>query len=230
MKRLLLPICFFFCGIGIRGQIPQVSPCAIHYLHRCDLDGYRILWNHWRSNSFTEQEDSLDRELEMANDRVYLDFYSVEDSWYIAGKVDTVYSTNIDSRNEERFVADGDPETSWVDNSKGGCAPRLIFTFSGLCPRITQISIFNGYVKSKNSWEEYGRAKRIKLYFDNIPIAILSLENSRTYQQFKVDTLGYYDKEHGPWTLSFEILDVYPGSNTSRVAISEITFDGIDYL
>lgn len=230
MKHWLFTFCILFCGICNKGQIPQISPCLIHYLHQCDLEGYRLLWNHWHTNSFTEQEDSLERELEIANDRIYFDFYSIEDSWYIAGKVDSVYSTNKYSRKDDKFLADGYPETAWVDNSTGGSVPRLTFTFSGSCPRITQISIFNGNAKSKDSWEEYGRAKRIKLYFDNLPIAILNLENSRTYQQFKVDTLGYHDKEHAPWTLSFEILDTYSGSKTSRVSISEITFDGIDYL
>ena len=102
---------------------------------------------------------------------VFLQVYPEEeqshqaDSWYIAGKVDSVYTTNIGSQINDCTIADGSPETAWIDDSPKGTLPTITLWFSGACPMITQVSIFNGNVYTKDCWEEYGRAKRIRLVY-----------------------------------------------------------------
>jgi hypothetical protein len=69
--------------------------------------------------------------------------------------------------------------------------------------------------------------KKLKVYYNNSPIAILELEDSRTLQSFDIGVVGRTG--HGPrWSLKFEILEVYPGSQYQDTVISELVFDGID--
>ena len=49
-------------------------------------------------------------------------------------------------------------------------------------------------------------------------------------QFFEIGTVGYGPRttNKDPWTLKFEILDVYPGEKYDDTVISELYFDGID--
>ena len=71
--------------------------------------------------------------------------------------------------------------------------------------------------------------KRLKMYYDGQPYAILELQDTRDEQDFNVGLLGYCDVDHPEdWTLRFEILEVYPGRKYRNTAITELYFDGID--
>jgi hypothetical protein len=158
-------------------------------------------------------------------------FYGGGCSWYCGGMIDTITASS--SLNEE-FIAtnihDFRITTAWVEGSKdNGQGEYIVYSFPGNCPRITGISIHNGYVKDKKLWRKYGRVKKLLMYYNDEPYAILKLKDIRDCQDFKVDTLGYKDKENAPnWTIKFEILEVYPGSKSQHTAITEIYFDGID--
>jgi hypothetical protein len=93
----------------------------------------------------------------------------------------------------------------------------------------------NGYVKSQTAWRDNSRVKKLKMYVDNKPFAILNLADSRQEQTFKFDPLGYGDREDWKilqakpwWTIQFEILEVYKGDKYDDTAITEIYFNGID--
>jgi hypothetical protein len=90
--------------------------------------------------------------------------------------------------------------------------------------------ILNGYVRNEKLWRENSRVRKLKLYYNDTPIGILELEDSRTLQWFDVGILGNGPsaKETAVWTLKFEILEVYPGTRHKDTVISEIYFDGID--
>ena len=70
--------------------------------------------------------------------------------------------------------------------------------------------------------------KKLRLWYNNKPYAILALEDSRTIQCFDVGILGYNDGAKSGRTLKFEILEVYPGSKYGDTVIAELYFDGID--
>ena len=70
--------------------------------------------------------------------------------------------------------------------------------------------------------------KKLRMWYNNQPYAILALEDSRTLQIFDVGILGYNDGAKPDWTLKFEILEVYPGSKYGDTVIAELYFDGID--
>jgi hypothetical protein len=102
-----------------------------------------------------------------------------------------------------------------------------VYEFEMSCPRITTVYILNGYVKSNSAWSANSRVKKLKVYYNNKPIAILELQNSRSMQWFDIGTVGRTGS--GPrWSLKFEILEVYPGTKYQDTVISDIMFNGID--
>ncbi|MBO4315538.1 MAG: hypothetical protein J5867_06215, partial [Prevotella sp.] len=109
-----------------------------------------------------------------------------------------------------------------------GIGESLTYTFEGKCPRITTVEILNGHVKSEKAWKANSRVKKLRVWYNNRPYAILALEDSRTLQSFDVGILGYNDDAKPDWTLKFEILEVYPGSKYGDTVIAELYFDGID--
>lgn len=165
-------------------------------------------------------------------------------SWYCGGgaKEITASSTlkpqgnvSYDPGNAE----DLDYRTAWVEGVPGyGIGQYLLYTFAPEAPRITEIIVVNGYVKSERAYLENSRVKKLKVYLNNEPYLILNLEDKRSSQSFAVLPIGNgnrdstedYDKLKTlkPWTLKFEIAEVYKGTKYDDVVITEIYFDGID--
>ena len=163
---------------------------------------------------------------------VYEDLYTEWCSWYCGGEVKSVTATSclkpIKSFNYEGDNAhDFDHESVWATNGKG-IGESLTYTFEGKCPRITTVKILNGHVKSGTAWSANSRVKKLRMYYNGKPYAILALQDSRTLQCFDVGTLGFHDAAKPNWTLKFEILEVYPGSKHDDTVIAELYFDGID--
>lgn len=128
---------------------------------------------------------------------------------------------------EQAFDADHD--TAWVEGVEGqGIGEYLEYEFAGGCPRITTVKIMNGYVKNDTAWRENSRVKKLKMYYQGNPFAILDLQDSRSLQCFDVGELGPHDENAPNWTLRFEILEVYEGDKYDDTVISELFFDGID--
>ena len=162
-------------------------------------------------------------------------FYSPACSWYCGGIVDTIISSSCQKADKygsyEGIKAhDWDINSAWVTNSrKYGVGESVTYTFPGNCPRLTTIIVLNGYTRDINEWQDYSRVKKLKLYYDEKPYAILELHDTRDEQNFKVGLLGFRDVEHPQkWTLRFEILEVYPGRKHRNTAITELYFDGVD--
>ena len=168
-------------------------------------------------------------------------------SWYCGGGPDSVSassflkSTNTAINYLPQNAHDFSFKTAWVEGVKGyGIGEYLTYHFRQTAPRITHIIIANGYVKSEKAYRENSRVKKLKVYVDNKPLAILNLEDIRREQifEFKLKPIGNEPpapdanwEELGKlpkWTIKFEILEVYAGEKYDEVAISEIYFDGID--
>jgi len=92
-------------------------------------------------------------------------------------------------------------KTAWIEGVKGyGIGEYIIYHFRQTAPRITKIIIANGYVKSHKTWLENSRVKKLKLYIDNKPFAILNLEDSRYEQIFEFEPIGRKRPiENGKW-------------------------------
>ena len=150
-------------------------------------------------------------------------------SWYCGGGTkDVTASSFLKSQGKNNYepknAHDLNYKNAWVEGVPGyGKGEYLLYHFSA-GPRITEIIIVNGYVKSQAAWKNNSRVKKLKVYHNDKPFAIFNLEDKIANQGFKIEPMG----GHADWTLKFEILDVYEGEKYDDVVISEIYFDGID--
>ena len=163
-------------------------------------------------------------------DSVLGHFYSAACSWYCGGEISKVSSSSaLSAKYDGENAHDFSLLNVWAEGVPGnGEGEYLIYTFPGRCPRITTIEILNGYTKTEKAWLDNGRVKRLRMYYNGEPYAILELEDTRRLQSFDVGILGYHDASSPDWTLKFEIIDVYPGDKYADTVITELFFDGID--
>lgn len=158
-------------------------------------------------------------------------FYSPACSWYCGGQIDSIQaSSSLSAKYKAKNIHDCSITTAWVEGKPGnGEGEYVRYLFPGSCPRITDIIILNGYVKDETTWKNNGRVKKLLMYYNDKPYAILNLKDGRDCQRFDVGTLGYENKATAPdWNIKFEILEIYPGEKYQDTAITEIYFDGID--
>jgi hypothetical protein len=159
-------------------------------------------------------------------------------SWYCGGGLDSTYASSelVGGKYTANNIHDLNYKTAWVEGVTGqGIGEKITYDFPPENPRITKIIIVNGYVKSPKAWTENSRVKKLKMYVDGKPFALLELADSKQEQSFSFEPLGLSDREDYDklltlprWTITFEIMEVYPGSKYEDTAITEIYFDGID--
>lgn len=165
---------------------------------------------------------------------VLMHFYSPSCSWYCGGIIDTVISSSCQEADTCSYEGinthDWSIHSAWVTRSNNyGIGEYITYTFPGNCPRITTVCILNGYTRDTNEWQDYSRVKKLKMYYDGKPYAILELQDTRNEQDFDVGLLGFRDVENHPeWSLKFEVLEVYPGLKHQSTALTELYFDGVD--
>ena len=227
---LLLSLCTLTAYAQIQSLEPKrITPIPNINLEKCEQLVYEAeeVRNYYTMSKKEQKLIDMAEEIEGA----LAHFYSPSCSWYCGGIIDTVTAS---SSLTEEFIANNAHDfrvaTAWIDGSKENTIGESItYHFPGNCPRITGISIHNGYVKDKKLWKQYGRVKKLLMYYNNQPYAILNLKDTRDCQDFEVGILGNEIKEGTPdWTIKFEILEIYPGKKSSHAAITEIYFDGID--
>ena len=153
-------------------------------------------------------------------------------SWYCGdgGPIKIKASSRLKSQGKNSYneenLHDFSYKTPWVEGADGyGEGEWVEYTFIANSPRITEIRIANGYVKSQTAWQNNSRVKKLKVYVNNKPYAFLNLEDSRSEQTFKIAPLTDKKKQ---WTMKFEIVEVYKGEKYDDTALSEIYFDGLD--
>lgn len=171
----------------------------------------------------------------------YWDVIGLGCSWYCGGGQDTLSaSSELASSKNNNYAAanahDLNYETAWVEGVEGyGIGEYLTYHFPPENPRITKITVVNGYVKSEKAWTENSRVKKLKMYLKEKEFAILNLADTREEQSFTFEPIGNSDRKNMEkltseswWTMRFEIMEVYEGDKYADTAITEIYFDGID--
>ncbi|MBR1765513.1 MAG: hypothetical protein IJ745_00560 [Bacteroidales bacterium] len=171
----------------------------------------------------------------MEYDEVFMHFYSSACSWYCGGMIDTVTATSAKAADSTTYIGanahDWDIFSAWLTaEDNNGVGAMLTYTFPARCPRITTVLIHNGYLRTADDWLDYSRVKQLRVYYDGKRYADLLLDDTRDLQEFDVGVLGFiHDEERtAPWTLCFEIMEVYPGRKYTNAAITELYFEGID--
>jgi len=251
MKKIIFFIAITFQIFIANGQeIKNLNPSYVHVLDFSDkaiaewtlrdtllsqLSSGKKDWD-----KMTSEEQAL---LEKYGE-VYEDIWDIVGggcSWYCGGGPEEVtassYLKSQGSNNyEPKNAHDLNYKNAWVEGVPGyGIGEYLTYKFAATSPRITEIIVVNGYVKSETAYRNNSRVKKLKVYLNDKPYAILNLEDRIANQGFKVEPIGNSDREDWDvlktkpdWTLKFEILDLYKGLKYDDVAISEIYFDGID--
>ena len=232
MKNLL--ILALLCGGTAQGQIQNFYPKKVV---KPDLSAKR-------EKEINRQNELLQKKIPTASEQkelnILLEKYGevVENAWDIidggcswycgGGNYKIKASSSLGDSYKAEFANDLSYKTAWVEGKKDeGIGEYLEYYFKNDSPRITEIIISNGYMKSEETWKNNNRVKKLKLYVNGVPFGILNLKDSRTDQYFSVETLGH-NKNGTDLILKFEILEVYKRSKYNDTAITEIYFDGID--
>ena len=217
--------------INLYAQVPELEPASVvdnpyADLQVCDRVAMKASTDY---NALSDVEFALLCFVE--ENPVLSHFYSGNCSWYCGGQIDSVTASSaLADRYAAEMAHDFSIVTAWVEGVEGnGEGEYLRYSFPGTCPRITTVLIHNGYVKNWEVWRDNARVKRLLMYYNDEPYAILNLQDTMGLQSFDVGVLGYEDKDSAPaWSIKFEILEVYPGKKYEDTAITEIYFDGID--
>ena len=217
--------------INLYAQVPELEPTSVVDIPYTDLQ----VCDRVAMKASTDYNALSDVEIALLcfveDDPVLRHFYSGSCSWYCGGQIDSVTASSaLADRYAAEKAHDFSIVTAWVEGVEGnGEGEYLRYSFPGTCPRITTVLIHNGYVKNWEVWYDNARVKRLLMYYNDEPYAILNLQDTMGLQSFDVGILGYEDKDSAPaWSIKFEILEVYPGKKYEDTAITEIYFDGID--
>ena len=217
--------------INLYAQVPELEPTSVVDIPYTDLQ----VCDRVAMKASTDYDALSDVEFALLcfveENPVLSHFYSGNCSWYCGGQIDSVTASSaLADRYAAEKAHDFSIVTAWVEGVEGnGEGEYIKYAFPGTCPRITTVLIHNGYVKNWEVWYDNARVKRLLMYYNDEPYAILNLQDTMGLQSFDVGVLGYEDKDSAPaWSIKFEILEVYPGKKYEDTAITEIYFDGID--
>lgn len=250
MKAILFIPFIFFITLGF-SQVKELQADSIDLLvlnqegeklYQAEKDTLANIWSKLKSGKkyadLNEDEQFLlDNQVE--TDESYWDIIGGGCSWYCAGGPKEISASSYlaPQGSNEYFpenAHDLNYEYAWAEGVAGyGIGEYLLYTFEGSSPRITEIKVVNGYVKSESTFKNNSRVKKLKVYYNDQVIGILNLKDIRGTQSFKFEPIGFADRSNlenaKDWTLKFEIMEVYKGLTFQDTVISEIYFDGIDH-
>lgn len=201
MKKILTLLIAFCAVTAVSAQLRTLKPVDIFLVTDANLDAvdYRIM----------DFQDKYD-----------VSVVGISASSYLNPQGSNTYYPSC--------VADCDCRTGWTEGVAGyGIGQYIKYEFDMRSPRFTTVYILNGYGKNNKSWNANSRVKKLKVYHNDRPIAILELQDSRSVQAFDLGLIGRIG--NGPtWSIKFEILEVYPGTQYQDTVISEIYFGVAD--
>jgi hypothetical protein len=211
------------------GPIPQLDAKAQQAIERRDLLAAK--------NDLTDQEikelDALYQQFDETIESVW-DIIGGGCSWYCGGgpyqiKASSHLKGNSSLSYEAENIHDLSFHSAWVEGAAGfGTGEYVEYYFKADSPRITEIKVYNGYVKSEQAWKNNGRVKQLKLYVNSTPFALLPLKDTTALQTFTLSQPMGRRTDGKDLVLRFEIVDIYKGDKFEDTALTEIFFDGID--
>ena len=250
MKKILITqiLFLFLYYISFGQKIENLTPSYVHLLDfsekaRGEWARRDTLLNHLSSGKKDWEKLTVDEKalLEKFQElETYEDIWDIIGggcSWYCGGGPRKITASSyLKSQGSIDYLPqnahDLNYKNAWAEGVSGyGIGEYLSYHFEANTPRVTEIIVVNGYVKSKTAYMNNSRVKKLKMYINDKPYAILNLEDKIASQGFKVDPIGSSEiigGENSEWTIKFEILEVYKGTKFEDVVISEIYFDGLD--
>ena len=136
-----------------------------------------------------------------------------------------VYATNDDCA-----------PTAWVDAAvQGSVGSKLAFKFPArLYPELEGtpfygIDIINGQWlpddgtdRPEKQWRAHARIKKMRLIYNGRPLYYIDLIDTRRWQSVAFEDIP----AHSGDTVTLEILEIYPGTETRDAAVSEVVLQG----
>jgi hypothetical protein len=122
-------------------------------------------------------------------------------------------------------LSDNDPTTAWVEgHAEDGIGEYI--EFNDIMPGTdSELYILNGYQANKESWENNGRVKKLKVTLNGKDIFMIELADAMGAQSVKLpgDFILELEKtaEHRR-IVRMTIMEVYPGMKWKDTAITEI--------
>lgn len=255
--RFIIFILLTICFLTASGQkVKELKPVLGYLIDKnpekepgflADMEKCSAIWEKLNAGTDTaslpqEQKVLLPLCIELEMKEGYWDILEQGCSWYCGGGgYEATASSGLGQQNENTYNAknayDLSYKTAWVEGAAGyGIGEYLLYRFPPQNPRVTKVIVVNGYVKSEQLWKENSRVKKLKMYINNKPYAILHLADSRQEQTFSFSPIGNSNRDNWEklmklpwWTMKFEIMEVYKGEKYADTAITEIYFDGIDH-
>ncbi len=120
---------------------------------------------------------------------------------------------------------DNDEATAWTDGVVGA---KLYFQFPKKLPKELNDTPFYGFdiadgmVSSDSVFKQWGRVKKVRLYYNGKAFADVALANTRHWQNISFDDIMARQGD----IFSMEILEVYPGNKYPTAAITELILQG----
>jgi hypothetical protein len=120
---------------------------------------------------------------------------------------------------------DNDKDTAWTDAVVGA---KLTFAFPKKLPWELNGTPFygfdfaNGDIQTEETFKQYGRIKRVRLFYNGKAFAEVELADSRRWQNVFFDDIMASQGD----VFSMQILEVYPGNKYPTAAITELILQG----
>jgi len=120
---------------------------------------------------------------------------------------------------------DNDKDTAWTDGTVGA---KLTFQFPKKLPKELNGTPFYGFdfadgdIKTNSSFKEYGRVKKVRLFYNGKAFADIAFADTRRWQEVTFDDIMASQGD----IFSLQILEVYPGSKYPTAAITELILQG----
>ncbi|MCG8331015.1 MAG: hypothetical protein MI974_25200 [Chitinophagales bacterium] len=254
MKRLLTLVFVLTVYVSFSQTIKEMYPALGNFIDKspageveyikgkqqCELL-YEKITDYNDLEKLSKAERSLYDNICNDEKESYWDVIGAGCSWYCGGGLDTLSASS--SLKAYRGITysssnahDLSYKTAWVEGVEGyGIGESITYHFPPQNPRITEIIIVNGYVKSEKAWKDNSRVKILKMYLNGQAFAILHLQDTRREQHFSFEPIGNAGRANWEqliskpwWTIDFEIMEVYKGDKYADTAITEIYFNGID--
>ena len=120
---------------------------------------------------------------------------------------------------------DNDADTAWTDAVVGA---KLTFQFPKKLPKELNDTPFYGFdiadgnIKSDSIFKQYGRVKKVRLFYNGRAFADVALADTRRWQEVSFDDIMARQGD----IFSMEVLEVYPGAKYPTAAITELILQG----
>jgi len=122
------------------------------------------------------------------------------------------------------LTTDGKMETAWLEGVSGNGIDESILYSAETDQKVSEIVLYNGYLKNNTTFVNNGRFKKISIEFSDGTIITKEI-SKQTYNEAKKGYKISLEEPVNTTSVKITILDVYKGSYYTDTALSGISFN-----